>query len=114
MASSASACGTVRGKPSRMNPLAQSACFTRLASMAMITSSGTSLPLSMMDLARWPISEPAATSARSMSPGGDLGDAFLLLQPLGLRAFTSAGRTQQYQIHRPRPLTRAFLISPSY
>ena len=37
-----------------------------------------------------------------------------ILQPLRLGALTCTRRTEQDNIHRPRPFTRAFLISPSY
>ena len=66
--SSASACGTVRGKPSRMKPFAASGCSTRWPSMRMMMSSDTSCPASITAFASRPIGEPAATSARSMSP----------------------------------------------
>jgi hypothetical protein len=61
-------CSTVRGKPSRMNPLAQSASLMRSRMIDTTSSSLTRPPASMTLLACWPTSEPAATAARSMSP----------------------------------------------
>ena len=46
--------------------------------------------------------------------GGDLRHAMSLFEPFGLRALTGARRSQQNDIHRPRPFTRAFLMRPSY
>jgi len=53
-------------------------------------------------------------------PSGRLGlvassnEAMRLLETLGLRSLAGAWRPQQDQIHPRRPLSRAFLISPSY
>ena len=68
MRSSACACATVRGKPSRMKPVAQSGASIRSAMSATIRSSGTSSPASMIALAWVPSAVPAFTAARSMSP----------------------------------------------
>mmetsp|Transcript_10082 Transcript_10082/g.38180 ORF Transcript_10082/g.38180 Transcript_10082/m.38180 type:complete len:201 (+) Transcript_10082:1264-1866(+) len=66
---SASACARVRGKPSSSHPCVwQSACCRRSFTMPMMTSSGTSWPLSMYPCASFPISVPSCTAARSMSP----------------------------------------------
>ena len=67
-ASSASACGIVRGTPSRMKPFAQSARATRSRTMPMMTSSGTSLPASMKLLAFRPVSVPFLIASRRMLP----------------------------------------------
>ena len=66
--SSASACGTVRGKPSRMKPRLASGWSIRSDTMPTTTSSGTSSPRAMMSRAFTPIGVPAATAARNMSP----------------------------------------------
>src|ERR1700704_2165567 len=66
--SSALAWASVRGKPSRMNPPAQSGCAIRSRIRPTISASGTSSPLSMMPLDFLPSSLPEATAARSMSP----------------------------------------------
>eukprot|EP01139_Manchomonas_bermudensis_P009957 Amastigsp_a339750_3147.p3 type:complete len:174 gc:universal Amastigsp_a339750_3147:523-2(-) len=62
------ACLMVRGKPSRMKPLPQAGLemLSRMSPRTM--SSPTSWPASMTALAALPISVPAATAARSMSP----------------------------------------------
>mmetsp|Transcript_5933 Transcript_5933/g.25231 ORF Transcript_5933/g.25231 Transcript_5933/m.25231 type:complete len:204 (+) Transcript_5933:183-794(+) len=62
------ACSTVRGKPSRMNPEAQSGSLMRSAMMPHTMSSVTSAPASIAALACLPTGVPAATAARSMSP----------------------------------------------
>src|SRR5204862_521001 len=66
--SSASACGTVRGKPSRIKPRAASGWAIRSAIMSMMMSSGTSFPASMIALTRWASGLSEATARRSMSP----------------------------------------------
>ena len=63
-----SACATVRGKPSRMTPLAQSGLSMRSAIMPRMMSSETSSPRSMISFACMPSSVPASMAARSMSP----------------------------------------------
>ena len=62
------ACGTVLGKPSSINPLLASSRFIRSWTIPIITSSLTSSPRSIIALARSPISVPALTASRSMSP----------------------------------------------
>src|SRR6266852_4737804 len=66
--SSASACGTVRGKPSMMNPPTESGCRTRLRIMPIMMSSGTYWPAARMGWAWRPRGVPDWISARSMSP----------------------------------------------
>src|SRR5213078_3282880 len=66
--SNASACGTVRGKPSRIKPRAASGWAIRSAIMSMMMSSGTSFPASMIALTRWASGLSEATARRSMSP----------------------------------------------
>src|SRR5919201_1234281 len=68
MRSSACACGTVRGKPSRIKPLRASGSSMRSETIATTTSSGTSSPRAIISLARSPIGLPASTAARSISP----------------------------------------------
>ena len=68
IASSASACATVRGKPSRMKPCLASGSSMRSLMMPTTISSETSAPDSITALALRPIGVPAATAARSMSP----------------------------------------------
>src|SRR5690348_12936728 len=67
-ASSALACGTVRGKPSMMKPGSQSGCRRRLRIMPIMMSSETYWPAARMGWALSPSSVPFAISARSMSP----------------------------------------------
>jgi hypothetical protein len=64
----ASACGMVRGKPSKRKPLAQSACTMRSFTRPMMMSSLTSAPASITFFAATPSGVPALTAARSMSP----------------------------------------------
>src|SRR6476646_6393159 len=71
--SSASACATVRGKPSRIKPFAASEWSIRLAMTDTTTSSGTSSPRSMMCLTRSPEAVPSATASRSISPVDNCG-----------------------------------------
>ncbi len=67
--SSASACATVRGKPSKITPRSRTSGWSsRSETTPITTSSGTSLPSSMIALAFSPTSVPAFTAARSMSP----------------------------------------------
>ena len=47
-------------------------------------------------------------------PGRDLRNAIAFLQDLGLGSLARAWRAQKYELKRPRPFTRAFLIMPSY
>src|SRR5882724_2017866 len=68
ISSSALAWASVRGKPSRMKPLAASGWAMRSWIRPTISASGTSSPFSMMPLAFLPSSLPEATAARSMSP----------------------------------------------
>jgi hypothetical protein len=68
ISSSAVACATVRGKPSRMNPFRASERSSRSRTIPIITSSLTSSPRSMIALARMPMSVPSWTAARSISP----------------------------------------------
>ena len=68
LASSASAWGIVRGKPSRMKPSSASAESIRSAITPTITSSGTRSPRSMYSLAVRPSSVSSRTAARRMSP----------------------------------------------
>ena len=66
--SSASACSTLRGKPSSRKPSAHSGPSMQSRIIRMITSSGTSSPRSMYSLACLPSGVPCFTAARSMSP----------------------------------------------
>ena len=68
ISSSLCACGSVRGKPSRMNPSAQSGCAMRSSTMLRTMSSGTNSPRSMMGLALRPSGVPRPTCSRNMSP----------------------------------------------
>src|SRR2546426_9370614 len=63
-----SACGKVRGKPSKTNPLAQSGCEMRSSTMPSTISSGTNSPRSMIGFASRPNGVPGATWSRNMSP----------------------------------------------
>src|SRR3954447_6818085 len=67
-ASSASACWSVRGKPSRRKPPSVSDGASRSRITPMMTSSGTRSPRSMYSLACLPRSVPSLTAWRSMSP----------------------------------------------
>ena len=68
IASSILVCSTVRGKPSRMNPLAQSASLMRSLMRLTTSSSETRPPLFITPSASLPSAVPAATAERSMSP----------------------------------------------
>ena len=68
----------------------------------------------MMSFAFWPIGVPALIAARSMSPVESCDDPVLLDEPLRLGALARAGRPEQDQPHRRRPLSFDFLTSPSY
>lgn len=63
-----SACVTVRGNPSSKNPFRHSGLSKLLSIMSTTKSSDTNLPASMMRLSSAPIFEPAAISARNISP----------------------------------------------
>ena len=66
---SASACGMVRGNPSKMTPLCSLPKLSYTpARMSTISSSGMSWPLSMYPLAVFPSSVPFLISLRSTSP----------------------------------------------
>ena len=69
----ASACATVRGKPSRMKPRRASSSSMRSDTMPTTISSETRSPASITALARMPIGVPAVTAARSMSPVDNCG-----------------------------------------
>src|SRR5258708_32643180 len=66
--SSASACGTVRGKPSMMKPPVESGSWRRLRIMPIMMSAGTYWPAARIGWASRPRGVPAWSSARSMSP----------------------------------------------
>jgi hypothetical protein len=61
-------CGWVLGKPSRMIPFCVSGSSSRRPNISPIRSSGKSFPAFMISSAILPISEPALTAERSMSP----------------------------------------------
>mmetsp|Transcript_14054 Transcript_14054/g.46875 ORF Transcript_14054/g.46875 Transcript_14054/m.46875 type:complete len:206 (+) Transcript_14054:357-974(+) len=67
-ASSARAWASVRGKPSRMKPFAQSAARMRSSMMPITSASETSSPRFITLSASTPTGVPSATAARSMSP----------------------------------------------
>ena len=73
--SSACACATVRGNPSRMNPAAASGRSSRSLTIPIITSSLTSSPRSMMAFARSPISRSRLHGLPQDVAGRDLRDA---------------------------------------
>ena len=64
----ASACGMVRGKPSKRKPFAQSGALMRSFTSPMMMSSETRSPRSITCLGGEPSGVPAFTAARSMSP----------------------------------------------
>ena len=66
--SSASACGILRGKPSRIKPFCASLSARRSLIIPRTISSETSCPASMACLALIPRGVPAFTAARSRSP----------------------------------------------
>ncbi|SLI25241.1 Uncharacterised protein [Mycobacteroides abscessus subsp. abscessus] len=66
--SSASAWSTVRGYPSRTNPLAASGSFTRASTMRLVTSLGTRSPASMYFWASRPSGVCWLMFARNRSP----------------------------------------------
>jgi hypothetical protein len=61
-------------------------------------------------------SERAARDNRGSQhvAGRELHDPVRLFEPLRLSALASARRPKKDQVHQRRPLSRAFLISPSY
>lgn len=63
-----SACVTVRGKPSKRNPFLHSGLSKLLSIISTTKSSDTNLPASMIRFSSAPIFEPAAISARNISP----------------------------------------------
>uniref|UniRef100_A0A182S1L6 Uncharacterized protein n=1 Tax=Anopheles funestus TaxID=62324 RepID=A0A182S1L6_ANOFN len=63
-----SACTTVRGKPSSKNPLRHSGLSRLESIMSTTNSSETSLPSSITFFSCAPSLDPAAISARSISP----------------------------------------------
>src|SRR5438876_4134725 len=65
---SASACASVRGNPSRMNPFFASGSLSRRSVIAITRSSGTSPPASMYAFAFFPSSDRAVPLCRKMSP----------------------------------------------
>src|ERR1700735_2382321 len=68
ISSSFSACGIVRGNPSKINPLVQSARFNRSSTIPSTISSGTKSPRSIIGFASKPNAVPRVTASRSMSP----------------------------------------------
>src|SRR6202522_3806953 len=68
ISSSFSACGIVRGNPSKMNPQVQSGRFSRSSTIPSTISSGTRSPRAMIGLASKPSSVPRVTASRNMSP----------------------------------------------
>src|SRR5208337_3695351 len=107
--SNASAWGTVRGKPSRIKPFWQSGCARRSLMMPMTTASGTSLPASMYSLAFRPISVPALTAARRMSPVEIWGIPYLSMSFFAWVPFPAPGPP-----NRIRFISFSFLRSASH
>ena len=98
IASSASACARLRGKPSKIAPLAASGCDSRSSTIATVTLSGTNSPRSMYDLASLPNSVPWPRCARNRSPVATCGTPSLLLQHAGLRALAGTLRAKENQV----------------
>ena len=73
MSSKALAWATVRGKPSKMKPLEQSAALTRSLMIPITILSLTSCPASMTAFAFLPISVPESTVSLNMSPVDNCG-----------------------------------------
>ena len=109
ISSSASACGTVRGKPSRMKPFAQSGWSIRSAIDADHDLVGHQLAGSMIALALSPIGVPAATAARSMSPVESCGMPYFFDETCRLRSLARPRRSEQNQPHRLLPRSFDFL-----
>ena len=80
----------------------------------MMMSSGTSWPASMIALILRPELAARGGLGAQHVAGGKLDQPVRLLEALGLRPLAGAGRPQQDQVHPRRPLSFAFLISPSY
>ena len=99
ISSSASACASLRGKPSRTNPPARRLRASRSRISAIVSSSGTSAPLARI----------GSTSQAELGPGGDrraehvagrdVRDRVVGRDPLGLRALARTLRAQHEQVH---------------
>ena len=92
--SNASAWAMLRGKPSKMKPLAASGLLKRSRIMPSTVASSTSLPASMAALARKPEFRALGDGFAQQIAGGYLRDAVSLYQQLRLRAFARPGRSQ--------------------
>ena len=107
LASSASAWGVVRGKPSRMKPSSASLESIRSAITPTITSSGTRSPRSMYSFAVRPSSVSSRTARAEDVPGRVIGQPQVFLQPLPLGALARPGRAEEDEIqlrHRREPI----------
>ncbi len=87
----ASACGMVRGKPSKRKPRAQSGALMRSFTSPMMMSSETSSPRSITCFAARPSGVPAFTAARSMSPVEICGIAYFRVMKVAWVPFPAPG-----------------------
>ncbi len=99
IASSPSACGTVRTTPSRITPFAYSALRSSSPTMPRMTESGTSSPRSMHPFASRPSGVPARTAARRTSPVANVGTPQIAGEQRRLRSLARARLTEQNDDH---------------
>jgi hypothetical protein len=100
-----SACGIVRGKPSKRNPLAQSGARMRSFTSAMMMSSETRSPRSITFLRLDAERRPGLHGGAQHVAGGNLRDAVALHDEPRLGPLTRSRAPEQYQAHfRPRVL----------
>ena len=112
--SSASACGTVRGKPSRMKPRLASALVDPVGHDADHDVVGHQLAAGH-DVARLHADRRAGGDRRPQHVAGrELHDAVTVDQRLRLRALAGPRRTKQHNPHLRFPRSLERLIKPSY
>ena len=101
--SSSSACGTVRGKPSRMKPAAASGWSIRSEMMPTTISSGTRCRRRHDVLGLQPDGRLRRNRGAEHLTGRQLDNTVTLDQPLRLRSLAEPRRSQKYQSHRRKP-----------
>ena len=111
-ASSASACGVVRGKPSRMKPSSASLESIRSAITPTITSSGTRSPRSMYSFAVAAQLGLVPHRGAQDVAGRVVGQPQVFLQPLALGSLAGPGRAEEDEVQL-RPSRRAYFRKPS-
>ena len=99
---SASACGTVRGKPSSRKPPRRPAAQALLDELDHELV-GHQLALVHEAPRRWPSGVSTAIARAQHVAGRDVRDPEALREPLRLRPFPGAGRTEQQEVLTQRP-----------